>query len=128
MNPIGIILLLIVAFGFCPAARATTWHVPSQCPTIQAGIDSASAGDTVLVGCGIYYEHDLLMKSGVCLKSQTGDPNGVATDAQEQGRVFHCQDNDSGELHILRERGGEHGRRRIRTYVESSTWSSLKAL
>jgi hypothetical protein len=69
---------------------ATTWHVPSQCPTIQAGIDAASAGDTVLVACGTYFEYDLDLKHGVVLRSQTGEPDCVTIDAQGRGRVMVC--------------------------------------
>jgi len=70
--------------------QAATIHVPEEQPTIQAGIDAASHGDTVVVACGTYYEHDIMMKSGVCLRSETGEADCVIIDAQEQGRVLSC--------------------------------------
>jgi parallel beta-helix repeat protein len=81
---------LIVSLGSL-SATAETWHVPGEAPTIQGGVDSASAGDTVLVACGIYFEHDIAMKSGVTLLSEMGQPDCVTIDAQQLGRVIYCR-------------------------------------
>jgi hypothetical protein len=56
---------------------ARTWQVPSECHSIHAGLDSASAGDTVLVAPGLYAATDdpedwLDVGAGVCLVSQGG--------------------------------------------------------
>ncbi len=88
----GVLILFLVLWG---SAAGTTINVPDGQPTIQAGIDAASAGDTVLVACGIYYEYGIVMKSGVCLSSETGEADCVTIDAESQGRVLYCGAVDS---------------------------------
>jgi predicted outer membrane repeat protein len=58
--------------------------------TIAKGLELADVGLTVKVASGTYHEHDLVMKSGVKLTSETGEPGSVTIDAQGQGRVFDC--------------------------------------
>jgi len=74
-----------------PAAEplAATIHVPGDQSTIQAGLDAATAGDTVLVAAGTYAEHGLLMAAAVTLRGATGDPAGVVIDAGQMDRVLH---------------------------------------
>ncbi|MCK4548171.1 MAG: C10 family peptidase [Candidatus Eisenbacteria sp.] len=71
------------------------WNVPGDVPTIQAGIDSAAVGDTVLVSCGTFYEHAIVMKSGIVVRSETGVADCAIIDAQQLGRIFTCLNVDS---------------------------------
>ncbi len=75
-------------------------HVPSEFPTIRAAVDSSITGDSVVVACGTYYEHDIEMKSGVTVVSETGEPDCVTIDAQGLGRIIYCNDVDS-TAHIV---------------------------
>jgi predicted outer membrane repeat protein len=88
--------MLLLALS-APALGAVI-HVPADQPTIQAGLDAASPGDEVVVACGTYHEYDILMKSGVTLHSETGEPECVTIDAEQQGRVIISQGNDDATL------------------------------
>ena len=91
MNTSRLALLFIPALlAACIPAPAATIRVPGDQPTIQGGLNAASIGDTVLVACGTYYEHDIDMTSTVTLRSETGDPDCVVIDADRMGRVFVC--------------------------------------
>lgn len=67
--------LAIIAFSFSTAS-ARTYYVSvygtGDAPTIAAALDSAAAGDTVLVGPGTHAVYGLLMKDGVVLTSEMG--------------------------------------------------------
>ncbi len=64
------LLNLIAVLGIAISVSATTIHVPADQPTIQAGINAASNGDTVLVAPGTYYENvDSVGKPVVLLSS-----------------------------------------------------------
>jgi hypothetical protein len=82
-----------------PALQAGTWYIDpdgtGDAPTIQAGLDSAAAGDTVSVACGTYNEAGIMMKSGVMLLSETGQPGCAVIDAEWVDTVLDCHDCDS---------------------------------
>ncbi|MFH1502168.1 MAG: right-handed parallel beta-helix repeat-containing protein, partial [Candidatus Eisenbacteria bacterium] len=67
---------------------AREWIVPVDAPTVAAGIDSAQAGDIVTLVTGTYYEYDLVMKSDITLRGETGDVTDVVIDAMYMGRVL----------------------------------------
>jgi hypothetical protein len=92
-----LIATLLGLVSFClltSEASGRTWHVNPEgtgdAPSVKAGIDSAAAGDTVLVQCGTYYEHDIPMKNGVCLTGEPGFPPCATLDAQHHGTLITC--------------------------------------
>lgn len=71
--------LLSAVFALPPGApvHARTWYIrpdgSGDAPTIQAGIDSAAASDTVLVAPGVFAGClNLSARPGLCLRSESG--------------------------------------------------------
>ena len=83
--------LVLALLTLTSASTARTWYVGHDVPTIRAGIDSARAGDDVLIPPGTYLEHDIRMKGGILLHTLQG-PEASIVDARQHGRVFNCVD------------------------------------
>ncbi len=89
-NPLFRFTLLLSCLLLPALAAARTWVVPYDRETIAAGLAAAAAGDTVEVATGSYYEFGLEMKSGVTLRSETGQSDCVKLDVQQQGNALSC--------------------------------------
>src|SRR5262245_38154044 len=61
-------LILLAALAFATPASSRTWYIlpdgSGDAPTIQAGVDSAAAGDIVLVAAGTYSTMTTVMIDG----------------------------------------------------------------
>lgn len=93
-------LLLLVSFlAACPV-HAANIDVPSQHPTITKALAAASAGDTVRVAEGVYFEH-VTLKEGVVLeggwnrdfsKRDIASFSTVIDGEKEKGPTVTCAD------------------------------------
>ena len=93
--------LLMLGLLTVPRAEARDWLVPSQAPTIQAAVDSAITGDAIVLAPGIYDDcttlnsnnqrHIAILKNGIDLRGETGDPAHVILDAGWQGRCLEMR-------------------------------------
>jgi len=101
-------LALALAMVAAPSAWATqTLHVPAQFSTIQAAVDAAQAGDTVLVGDGTYTGNgnrdinfvgkQIVVRSENGPQSTTIDAGGTSAEPY-RGFVFS---NDEGRSSIV---------------------------
>ena len=78
--------------------------VPGDHPSIQAAIDAAADGDTIVIAAGTYFEHDLVIEGkGLTIRGALDDRNLPATtiDAGQQGRVLSISATDADHATVL---------------------------
>jgi hypothetical protein len=85
---------------FLVSSHADTIHVPADQPTIQAGIDAAVDGDTVLVAPGTYVENIDYSSKQVIVESENG-PDETVIDGNQAGSVVTFK-NGEGPDAVLR--------------------------
>jgi hypothetical protein len=85
----AVLLAVLLMCGICPAAEL---YVPSQYPTIQAGIDAAIYGDTVIVADGVYTgegNRDIDFRGkAITVRSENG-PENCIIDCENLGAGFY---------------------------------------
>lgn len=84
----NLLVLMVALAGLVPGASGATRSVPSGYKTIQAAINAAVNGDTIVVASGTYNEFNLSFNGkSVVLKSAAGKATTVI-DALSKGTVF----------------------------------------
>jgi predicted outer membrane repeat protein len=74
------IITLLGIWAFCSACLADELHVPGEYPTIQAAIDAAIDGDTVIVADGVYTgdgNRDIFLGKDITVRSESGPENTI---------------------------------------------------
>ena len=66
------VIFILTPLVFVACSLASTINVPQDQPTIQAGINAAKQGDTVLVAPGTYVENINFMGKAITVKSSGG--------------------------------------------------------
>jgi parallel beta-helix repeat protein len=92
--------VLLVPLGAEDAAAATVRRVPQDYPTIQAAINAAVAGDTVLVSPGTYVERIDFQEKEITVESTDG-PTSTIIDGNQAGVVVRIVANE-GQTPVLR--------------------------
>jgi parallel beta-helix repeat protein len=98
--------LLLAIFFIGSSASATIINVPSSQPSIQAGINAASPGDTVLVQPGRYIENidfkgkDIVVGSMFIATRDTSYISQTVIDAQQKNTVVAFQSGETSAAEL----------------------------
>jgi predicted outer membrane repeat protein len=91
-------ILLFCVWAIPASSFAATIHVPANEPTIQAGIDAATAGDIVLVADGIFRglgNRDLDFNGKAVTVCSENGPKYTVIDCERKGRGFLFRNNET---------------------------------
>ncbi|RPJ42375.1 MAG: hypothetical protein EHM19_10520, partial [Candidatus Latescibacterota bacterium] len=95
MRPIPPFACILSLIALSTTAEARTWHIQpdglGDAPTIQAGVDSALSGDTVLVASGLYTgpgNRDISIEGKAILVASEGGPSVTTIYCEGAGRGF----------------------------------------
>ncbi|NIS15697.1 MAG: VWA domain-containing protein [Aliifodinibius sp.] len=103
MRTLLVLFILATAFQLC---SATTINIPADYPSIQAGINASSNGDTVLVQPGLYMERISFKGRNIVLASlfdATGDTSYISStiiDGDSSGTVVTFNNSESNSAVI----------------------------
>ena len=89
-----VFVLAALSLAVAAAARAGTINVPRDQPTIQAGINAAATGDTVLIAPGTYYEN-IDFKGKAITVSSSGGAAVTILDGGSKGPAVTFQTNET---------------------------------
>lgn len=76
-----------------PVSAASTIYVPDNYPTIQAAVNAASPGDTIIVKSGTYTENVDVNKSYLTIQSMNGAEVTIVQAANPNDNVFDVRAN-----------------------------------
>jgi parallel beta-helix repeat protein len=92
--------MLLALLGADKAAAAAILRVPQDFPTIQAAINAAAVGDTVLVSPGTYVERIDFQSKEITVESAAG-PADTIIDGNQAGAVVTIR-SSAGQTPVLR--------------------------
>ena len=94
LKVLGLMTFIFVVLISSNALAASIIHVPADQPTIQAGINAAADGDTVLISAGTYYENINFNGKAITVTSASG-PQDTIIDGQQLGPVVTFKNNET---------------------------------
>ncbi|MGA2916946.1 PEGA domain-containing protein [Methanoregula sp.] len=98
-------LLIIALVMIVPPVSAKVWTINNgTAGIIQKTIDNARSGDTIDLGPGTYFEHDIKVSKDIIIEatpSTRGTAINTFIDAQGRGRIFNVTGKNSFTVNFL---------------------------